>query len=625
MVVWASPVASALPRDLGSGQSTMTLAELGGSDGAVFYIRDDTTVTGMTFPVPLGLTPVEMRAQVELPVILQSGNLTVSQSGRTIVRINLPKEDQSGIVIPLKGVEVSGGWVSLTLAMSAIAGAGDNYCWNDDAPIRLVGTTVTFTGAVAVPTSVANFLPSVLEKVTIALPAKPSAFESDAAVQVAAAVARRNGQRTAVAVVGLPDGKTALDVPAPPLERQIVVKEGGPKGLSLKGAGIPSLVISGKGQELSEQARLLSNDALLYAASATAVSDDIPEEDLLSDATTVADVTRSTDVSNSALWPRVGIELDQTRFGHPLTAVQLHLTGSHTPLARDFGGEVMITVGDTVIDRWVATADGVIDRKVTIPDKLLKRFVNIGVAIRSTGDPGHCGDSLPVALRIDGKSTISVLPASPPVPQGMQSFPQALMPIVRFGIGPDRFGDTVRAAQIAVGMQRLSGVALTTEVSTIADTLASGGSAVLISPDGWNDPSVTLPYSTAGGKLTVQGIDRQGRSMSLTLDPAVRYASLQTVFDGQRSLLIASSNGAREQLDDLLGWLGAGRWGGLNGRAVVRVPGAEPLTVPNPPVAEPPAPSEGENSFFWVIAGGVAAITSVGALLILLRARRASG
>jgi hypothetical protein len=615
------PDATAQPAPVDPGAVTMKLSDLGASDSVAFYIHHDTTTTGMTFPVPVGLTPVELRARIELPVALRFGNLTVSQDERAISRVKLPNEDQAEIVIPLRGLEVSGGWVNLTLAMTAVA-VGDGYCWDDDAPIRLVDAAITLTGAVAVPTSVANFLPPVLNRVAIALPSVPSPAESDAAVQVAAAVAKGSNPRTGIVVVPLPDGKTALDAPAPPFERQIIVKEGGPKGLSLQGAGIPALLISGTGDELAEQARLLSSESLAYATGSKAVADDLPEDEFLNNKTTVVDVTRSATLSNSALWPRVGIELDQTRFGHPVQGITLHLLGSHTPLPRELGGELTVSVGEDVVDRWVATDDGVIDRTVTIPNKLIKRYTAIGVALRTTGNVGQCGDYLPVALRIEGKSTITTTPATPPVPQGMQSFPQALMPRVQFGIGPEVFADTVRAAQIAVGMQRMSGVALTTEVTTLADAIGGGGSAVLISAAGWNDESITLPYSTAAGKLTVHGVGLKNNSMTLTLDPEVKYGSLQTVFDDQRSLLIASSNGAPQQLDDLLGFLAAGRWGGINGRAIVSVPGVEPLTVPNPPVLEPEKPAGEDQAALWWAAGGIAAIAGIGALLILLRAGR---
>jgi hypothetical protein len=94
--------------------------------------------------------------------------------------------------------------------------------------------------------------------------------------------------------------------------------------------------------------------------------------------------------------------------------------------------------------RW--TGDGIIDRSLTIPARLIRRSVNLEVAVRATGNPGRCGDHLPIALRIDPASTVQVGTANPPIPRGFQSFPQALMPRIDFGIGEDAFADTVRAA-----------------------------------------------------------------------------------------------------------------------------------------------------------------------------------
>jgi hypothetical protein len=145
------PDATAQPAPVDPGAVTMKVSDLGASDSVAFYIHHDTTTTGMTFPVPVGLTPVELRARIELPVALRFGNLTVSQDERAISRVKLPNEDQAEIVIPLRGLEVSGGWVNLTLAMTAVA-VGDGYCWDDDAPIRLVDAAITLTGAVAART-----------------------------------------------------------------------------------------------------------------------------------------------------------------------------------------------------------------------------------------------------------------------------------------------------------------------------------------------------------------------------------------------------------------------------------------------------------------------------------------
>jgi hypothetical protein len=507
----------------------------------------------------------------------------------------------------------------------------EGYCWDPVAPIRLVDGAVSFGGVERPPATVAEFLPQVLRKVTIAVPAKPSRAESSAAIQLAAAVARRNGQQPMVVVVPLPGDAATLPAGSAPLERQIIVREGPDKGLSLQGGpGVPSLRVSGTGGDLTDQVRLLSDDAALrYAVSAGAVAQALPEPQLASDSTTVEKLTGG-GLSSEAMWPRVGVEIDQSRWGHPLGGVSVRLIGSYTPLPNNFGGEVIVTVGSETIERWPAEAAGTIDRTLTIPDRLLKRFTSLEVAVRTTGNPGPCGDHLPILLRIDGSSAITVQRADPPVPQGFQSLPQALMPRVQIGVGPDAFGDTVRAAQIMVGLQRSSGVPLLVDVTGLDQAIASADPAILISADGWKDKPIALPFSVDQGRVDLTGVDAQGQSVTLNLDPAKGFGSLQTVFDGQRTVLIATSTGGPGQLDDLLRYLAAqpGRWSGLDGRAIVSVPGVEPITIPSPRVdlSETPPTTQGtaseEASWFWWAVGGVAAVAAVGALSILVRARR---
>lgn len=628
-LLWTCPVAAADPAsDDGPGNvaPTMTLPDMGASGTIAFTVNRFNASKSVSFPVLRGLVPEALRAHIEVPVALRFGALVVSQNGRQISRVTLPLQNDGDLVIPLKGVQLSGDWLTLNMALTVIPAW--EYCWDDYAPIRLTNAAVSFSGSEVPPKTVAEFVPAVLRKVTIGVPANPSRAESSAAVQVATALAQRNGQKPDVTVVALPEGATTFGTSPSPLERQIVVKEG-EKGLSLQGDGFPALLVSGKGDELVEQARLLSNESLDIAVSTTAIPGPLPEPELVGDIATLEEL-KQLDLSDESLWPKVTVTVDQTRFGHPLENIRIHLIGSYTPLPENFGGEATITVDGQVLDRWEATGDGIIDRGVTIPARLIGRSVNLVVAVRATGNPGHCGDHLPIAVRIDSTtSEVLVANANPPVPQGFQSFPQALMPVIDFGIGDEAFADTARAVQIAVGLQRLSSVPLMVEVTSIKEAINDGGSAVLISSGGWDEPSLELPFTVAGGKISVQGMNPDGDPLTMNLEPETKFGSLQTVFDGKRSLMIATSNDAPWQLDSLLKWLdGSGRWSGLNGRAIISVPDGPPLTVPNPPIRESAQAEADANSgqdWFWWAAGGIAAIASVGALLILLRARRSTG
>lgn len=609
---------------------TLSLGDLGEGQTLTFCCAADTTSADLSFPVPQGLAPVSLNAILQLPVTLRSGNLIVTQNDRTISRIDLPLTDQSPVVVPLSGAEVSGNYVSVTLTVTAIP--LDPYCWDPLRPVRLTYSSVAFGGTEAIPTTVAAFVPPVLRKLTIAVPPRPSQAESNAAVQLAAAmVTKFGGQNPDVFVTPLPEGTTSLPGPSAPLERQVIIREGPAKGLSLQGAGVPSLLVSGQGDELTNQARLLADESLRYALSPTAVAGPLQVRlRLAGNTTTLAQIDQS-ELKAVALWPEVGITLDQARFGHPLHGVRLNLIGSYTPVANDMGGEVRVSVGGQTIDRWPADAAGVIDRSIEIPDNLLGRSTTVTVAINTTGFHGGCGEYLPIHLRIDGGTTISVTPASPPLPPGFRSLPQTLMPRVQVGFGDaDTFLDTLRAIQIVVGLQRFSPVALTTKVMSLKQAIASPDPAILIAADGWNEKSIPLPISADKDRIDIEALQPDDKPTTLTLDPAIQFGSLQTVFDGKRTLLIATSNGASQQLDELLGWLGggSGRWSGLDGRAIISVPGQLPVTVPNEPAAAAPqaAAASGADKYSWAwwVAGGVVAAAALGALAILLSARRTS-
>ena len=634
VLVWLAPCAAAEPTGAGGAvidSPTLSLSDLG-SPNAIwfwFYTRGDVTVNTLTFPVPQGLNPVALNATIEIPINLRFGNLMVTQNDRTISRMELPAKDQTPMVIPLAGAQVVGNVVTVTLTMTAVPVEG--YCWSVLSPIRLVNGSVTFAGTEVAPTNVGGFLPPVLRKVTIALPPKPSQSESDAAIQLAAAMERRYGQQNLdIAVVPLSDRTTTWVGPSQPLERQIIIEEGPEKGLSLQGnSGVPALLISGPGDQLTNQARLLTDDLMRFAVSPNAVVAGplTNKQKFASDNTTLAQLDQS-GLHSEGIWPEVAINVDQTRFGHALDQLRVHLIGSHTPLGKTMGGEVVATINGQTVDRWTAEGDGKIDRWVDIPRRLVTRFTTLRVAVRTSGDAGHCGDYLPMTLTIDGSTQILATRANPPVSPGFGSLPQALMPRIQIGIGDDNFDDTARAAQIVVGLQHVSAVPLETTVTNLKQAIDSHDPAILISAGAWPVQTIPLPFTADQDHVTVEGLDTAGKSVSLTLNPAVRFGSLQTVFDGQRSVLVATSNGAPAQLDELLRWLSAKpeRWFGLDGRMIVSVPGTEPITVPNPPndlAAQPGPQNAGQNyAWAWWIASAWVVAAAVGALVILVRARR---
>ncbi|MCB0924756.1 MAG: hypothetical protein KDB50_09495 [Mycobacterium sp.] len=600
-----------------AGGTTFSLTDMGTPTPLAFF--GDQGTAELTFPVPRGLVPQTLNATVELPVNVRSGALSVTQQERTITRIPLPTADQAPIVIPLSGAEIADNSVTVTLRTYLVPVPG--YCLDPTTPVRLTNAAVDFGGDEKPPATVAEFLPPILRKLTIAIPPNPQRAESDAAVSLAAAVTARYGQQpTRVIVIA----SAPPPSPAGPFERQIVIQQGANVGVALQPVpgALPTLLISGSENELTNQARLLSSDLDRLSLSSKAVVGPLRSAPQLpGDVTTLRELGQPV-VSAVALAPQVSIGVDQTRMGRPAKNVRVHLLGSYTPLPPGVSARLVAIVGGETIDTWQVDERGLIDRWIDVPDRLLQRYTTVGISLNVAGNTGRCGEFQPLTLTINGDSMVESSAAVPPIPAGLQSLPQALMPRTLIGIGPAAFADTVRATAIAVALQRLSALPIDVAVTGIDEALASKQSAVIISADGWDQSTVSLPISADQGRLTLNALSADGKPETLTLDPELRFGALQAFYDGRRSLLVATSNGAPAQLDALLGWVSADprRFSKLNGVALVGAPGQQPVVI-GPQSGVVSAAGAGSRAVWWV-AGAVTAVAVIAAALALLRRRR---
>jgi hypothetical protein len=629
LVLLLSPPAVAAPGDAIANAPTLSLRDLGSDPDIALYGSDG--VQTINIPVLPGTVPTMLNATVLVPVFVRTATLTVLQDDRVIARVDVPTGPTPGPVplsIPLAGVRVVDNAVSLMLRANILP--IEDYCLDSSNPLRLNGVTVGYAGAESVPTAVADFLPPVLRRLTIYLGAKPSRGEADAAVQLAASAAAYYGrQYPAISVARLDDPANPPLGSTQPFERQIVIAQGPDTGISLRpgGNGVPTLMITGSQEALDNQARLLTSGLAKYALASAAVAGPLAQSPQLTGNLTTIRKLGQPGVNSTSLSPEVYVNIDQTRLGRPSHNVRVHLRGSYTPLPQSLGGRLVASIGGETIDRWSATNEGVIDRWVDIPDRLLQRLVSLRVQFDVAGNTGRCGEFQPLTLTIDGESEVSSAPADPPVPAGFQSLPQALMPRVAIGIKDNSFADVARAGLLVVGMQRLSGLPFDTAVMPLQDAIAAPGSAVLIDPDGWDHPEVKLPVVAPNNiPMTMDVADGDGKPTTLTLEPSLKFGSLQTVYDGKRSLLVATSNGAPGQLDELLRWLSADRHrvAGLDGLALISVPGREPVVVTESR-AGAAIPDTGVTPTirpFWFAAGVLALLVGVAAGALLLRRRR---
>jgi hypothetical protein len=602
---------------------TLALPDLGLDPDLLLYGQIGTAT--LTVPVPAGMTPATLNLTAQLPVNVRSATITVSQENRVIARVDVPARP-GPLVIPLAGARVVENSVAVLLRSYLLPVEG--YCLDPTNPLRLTDASVTYSGLEHTPDVVADFLPPILRKLVIYTRRDPSQTEADAVVQLAAAIAAHYGkQNPAIEVAALPT-PSASPPEAAPFERHIVVAEGPSAGVSLlPGGGMRALLISGSTGQLVNQTRLLTSRLASYALSSKAVVGPLNSTPQLPGNDTTIRKLGQPGVNAVSLNPQVGIALDQTRLGRAAHHIRVHLQGSYTPLPASIGGQVVATIAGETIDRWSADPGGVVDRWVDVPDRMLRRYTTLAVQVNISGNTGDCGEFQPITLTIDGESAVHSEPAQPPVPVGFQSLPQALMPRVLIGIGPDRFADTVRAVQIMTGLQRLSALPIDTSVVPLAEAIKDLNPAVLIAPQGWHDPAAPLPVSAPNAvPMTLNAFDDDGNTTTLTLEPGLKFASLQVVFDGRRSVLVATSNGAPGQLDALLGWLSADarRWSIIDGVALVSVAGRDPITVTAAePRQEAPSQASPVARWWWFGAALLAIVVALTAWLWVKERRRA--
>ena len=161
-------------------------------------------------------------------------------------------------------------------------------------------------------------MPPVLRKLTVALPPKPSQAESDAAVQLIAAVqASYGGSKRAVRRRTPRRRRDHSAARRHPWSGRSSSKRARTKDFHCRATqAFPHCSISGPGDELKNQTRLLTDDSLNLALTRKAVAGPLEtKQKIVGDNTTLKEMGMG-EFTSIGLWPEVGIDLDQSKFGH---------------------------------------------------------------------------------------------------------------------------------------------------------------------------------------------------------------------------------------------------------------------------------------------------------------------
>lgn len=576
--------------------------------------------TSFSVPVPLGLNASRLSGVFHLPMNIGAGYLEIDDGdGKLLASVDLPPAGTAAAVTPfdvdVSAARVRASAVDLSFTVRPFDSA-NQFC-GPLQQLTLSDLTTTFTGIEPPATTIASFLPPVLEQVTIYTPTDADASEQQSVLTLVSTLSRLyNPQPLKIEVVGQRRG--AIPPPSAQLARTIVV-ETGDAGLSVQRPGDAGayLRVSGHGDELTTQVSLLINELQSLAQVASvridqAGSDAEPAGDTLTfgqlKLNGKADVLRTANFS---------IGVDRATLGGRLNGASVHLLADYTPVPRDDAATVMIRSGGVVLYRATLDDTGVLDTTFDLDTTTLGQGINLDFALTYTPHEA-CGPLMaPITFQVNPKSTLTLHRGGPPL-GGFSGLPSEFSPsflVALDGSSPNQLG---YAARVVGAVARLTGKQLmpqVVDVKTAAD--ATTGALIVANAEAMGKTSLNPPLSGNGKEVDV------ALPTALRADVGDGLGSIQAFADTprNRSVVLVTTTGSWTLVDPLFTYLGglSGGWSQLSGDVLAAGAAGTPVnvTVRGTDAAAESAPAAGE-SHARVSGGTTAVVAAVLALIVLV-------
>ncbi|WP_231839008.1 hypothetical protein [Corynebacterium glutamicum] len=560
----------------------------------------------LAFDVPAGTVPQSLSGTLQIPAEFSGGVVEFYDGDRLFHTLRLEVSDsRAHIEVPLQSVPVEDGRATFWLR-AMLDPVNNQWCYEEQ-EVRFLDGNVTFEGATINPAVVADYFPSVLRALTIYVPENPSEAVQEATLEVATSldsVYRRSGLD--VNVETLPTGTDAPPARPQDFERQIVLVDEATESNTQKtelvnpGQDNAFLRLNGNADELYDQARLLT-DATLPLAVDTEVTasgfGDVPN--LSTDVATLQELGITQLTSESVARTSVTLGIERSRLRTYLQSMDLHITGTYTPLPPQNAGQITFSIGDTVLDSLTTDDTGIIDREFNVPGDLVNRYTAIVVEFTSTGDV-NCGVTQPVGLNIDSDSLVTSQHSDVPVLNGFRSLPQSFQPRVDVAFADPSVQELSRAVSVVLGIQSMSSQRIRPHLVNWDEAVASERPTIFIDAAGAKTDEVPSYLAQQGQTLEItskndQNADGEQLTRSLQTNAALVVGSIQAVWDAdkKRTVIVASSQDNPADLDALISWMGEDRerWSDLNGDLIVKVRDREPVQLTTVEASEQPGRS----------------------------------
>lgn len=613
----------------------LSLAELGISDSIQF--PENLAEIPLSIEVPEGTSPSVLTGTLQIPAEFSGGVVEMYQSDRLIETVPIELTNGlSPLQLPLTALTLDQGKANFTLR-AVLTPVNNQWCF-EKPEVRLLDSNIQFSGTTPNPDVIADFFPTVLKALSIYVPEFPSEAVQESAFEVATSLdTLYSGSDLDIRVETLPGGAAAPTRTADEFERQIVItdsdNDSNPNGsatLVNPGQDDVYLQLSGDSETLYDQARLLTDSMLQLAVDdvATAVGfGDVPN--MSTDVSTLQDLGIGALTSESVARTSVRLGIERSRLRTYSAYLDMHLTGTYTPLPAQNAGQITFSVGDTILDSFTADDSGQFDREFTIPGELIDRYTEVVVEFRSTGDV-YCGSTQTIGLSVDADSVVNSHHTDVPVLSGFRTLPQAFQPRVDVALSQGDSADLSRAISMLVGIQSLSSQRIRPHLVSWDEALNSERPTIFVDAAGDHLEQVPTYVAQRENSLEItskndQNEDNEELTRSLEINSKFIAGVIQAVWDQDkgRMIVVASSSQSPEELDSLISWLDAdhARWSQLSGDLIVKTQGRDPIELST---TESSAQRSSANTSYILIALGVLAIVLIAAIsaFVIMRTKR---
>ncbi|GAB98879.1 hypothetical protein GONAM_04_00180 [Gordonia namibiensis NBRC 108229] len=522
--------------------------------GTTIHIDAQDVTTGVTVPVPEGMSPTILRGTVASATNVSDAFIQVARTDGTIVGtipvpVFGPQQLSAPFEVPLTSIPVSEGRADLRLTLR---NPGEDTECGPDPEVTLTNLDVSYAGAAQAPSNIRDVFGSVVRGVTIYTPRRPSVAVSQTALGLVAAIADHyRPQRVSVDIVEMSD---AAPVAGDPLQRVVVIREQtGPGGIRLENAGQPqaTLVVSGDQQSLPKQVALFRENLTGLAQTTSAGVDAVTERPVQgSDTVTFGDFPGrlTADVLGTATLT-TGFDPTVLALGRP-GQVKVHLLARYTPVVGEARASVTAISGGEVLTSKTLDASGSLDTQFTIPAAQVAANEPLEFQISYEPSAAACTKrSVPLTFQIEPSSTASA-DATPVSMGGFSSIPLGWQPTVQVALDGTDPGQLDAAAQLLASVQRSSATALSPMLVPLDQAIRSGSGALIVA-DAANVQALNPPIGT------------EDSSTRIDLAAKVRTAlpgglgTIQAFAQNSRTVVLVSTSGSWKLVDPLLAFLDA--------------------------------------------------------------------